>query len=176
VRHLQSKKYATIMTDWEAFLASPPTPAASATQAPRPIFRVARKRIRKKCRAVVKLGAQLLKHPDDQRLHQLRIECKKLRYLLEFFSSLFASDDISPVIKALRRLQDNLGEFHDACVQQESLHTFANDWRSTTPANRRTLQAIDSLIGRLEGDKQTLVEAFSGLFSNFAASTSDVSL
>ena len=173
VRHLRSKKYATIMTDWEAFLSSPPEPAASATQAARPILSVARKRIRKKCRAVVNLGAQLIDHPDDKSLHQLRIECKKLRYLLEFFSSLFAADDITPLIKGLRRLQDNLGDFHDACVQQEALHTFANDWLSATPESRRTLRAIDSLIGDLEGDKQTLREALSGLFTNFAASTSD---
>jgi CHAD domain-containing protein len=175
VRHLRSKKYATIMTDWEAFLTSLPEPAASAAQAARPILSVARKRIRKKCRAVVKLGTQLqlIDHPDDKSLHQLRIECKKLRYLLEFFSSLFVADDIAPLIKSLRRLQDNLGDFHDACVQQEALHTLANDWLSTTPESRRTLRAIDSLIGCLEGDKQTLGEAFSGLFSNFAASISE---
>ena len=172
VRHLRSKKYATIMTDWEAFLTSPPEPDASATQAARPILSVARKRIRKKCRAVVKSGTQLSDHPDDKSLHQLRIECKKLRYLLEFFSSLFETDDITPLIKSLRRLQDNLGDFHDACVQQEALHAFANDWLSTTPESRRTLRAIDSLIGCLEGDKQKLGEAFSGLFSNFAASSS----
>lgn len=173
VRHLQSKKYATIMTDWEAFLTSPPEAAASATHAARPILSVARKRIRKKCRAVVKLGTQLIDHPDDKSLHQLRIECKKLRYLLEFFSSLFETDDITPLIKSLRRLQDNLGDFHDTCVQQEALHAFANDWLSTTPESRRTLRAIDSLIGCLEGDKQRLGEAFSGLFSNFAASSSE---
>jgi CHAD domain-containing protein len=161
------------MTDWEAFLASPPEPAASAPQAARPILSVARKRIRKKCRAVVKLGTQLIDHSDDKSLHQLRIECKKLRYLLEFFSSLFVTDGIAPLIKSLRRLQDNLGDFHDACVQQEALHAFANDWLSTTPESRRTLWAIDSLIGCLEGDKQTLGEAFSGLFSNFAASISE---
>ena len=173
VRHLRSKKYATMMTDWETFLASPPEPAASATHAARPILSVARKRIRKKCRAVVKLGTQLLiDHLDDKSLHQLRIECKKLRYLLEFFSSLFVTDDIAPLIKSLRRLQDNLGDFHDACVQQEALHAFANEWLSTTPESRRTLRAIDSLIGCLEEDKQRLGEAFSGLFSNFAASIS----
>jgi CHAD domain-containing protein len=173
VRHLRSKKYATIMTDWEAFLAVSPEPAASATQAARPIFNVARKRIRKKCRAVVKSGAQLLDDSDDQRLHQLRIECKKLRYLLEFFSSLFAVDEIAPLIKCLRRLQDNLGDFHDACVQQAVLHTFANDWRCATPESRCTLRAIDSLIGGLEGDKQILRVAFSGLFTQFAASASE---
>jgi CHAD domain-containing protein len=163
-----------MMTDWKTFLASPPEPAASATHAARPILSVARKRIRKKCRAVVKLGTQLLiDHLDDKSLHQLRIECKKLRYLLEFFSSLFVTDDIAPLIKSLRRLQDNLGDFHDACVQQEALHAFANEWLSTTPESRRTLRAIDSLIGCLEGDKQRLSEAFPGLFSNFAASSSE---
>ena len=171
VRNLKSKKYATIMTAWEAFLDMPPDSTDTGRLATQPILQVARKRIRKRHRAVIQLGTQLTQHVDDDLMHDLRIECKKLRYLLEFFASLFAEDDITPLIKQLRRLQDNLGDFHDACVQQDSLHTFAEDWMSTTPESRRTLRAIDSLIGLLESDKQTFREDFARLFNAFAAST-----
>ncbi len=172
VRQLKSKRYATIMTDWETFLHSPSAAVDdSAPLATQPISRVARKRIRKRHRAVIDLGTQLIHKADDDLMHELRIECKKLRYLLEFFASLFSESDITPLIKQLRRLQDNLGEFHDACVQQESLHTLATDWMAPTLESRRTLRAIDSLIGLLESDKQTFREDFARLFSAFAAST-----
>ena len=55
---------------------------------------------------------------DDEVVHRLRIHCKKLRYLMEFFSPLFSDSDIKPLIKALKGLQDRLGNFNDYSVQQ----------------------------------------------------------
>jgi CHAD domain-containing protein len=39
---------------------------------------------------VVQLGTDLLAETDSQRLHALRIACKKLRYVLEFFAAFTA--------------------------------------------------------------------------------------
>ena len=58
--------------------------------------------------------------PDDA-VHALRIETKKLRYLMELFSELFPPDDMKRLIKHLKGLQDNLGRFNDFSVQQEFL-------------------------------------------------------
>ena len=88
VRRLDSKTYANILHRWEAFLAQPPAGDTAAANASRPIIEVVRKRLRRRCRSVVQLGTQLLAETDDQRLHALRIACKKLRYVLEFFVSL----------------------------------------------------------------------------------------
>ena len=57
----------------------------------------------------------------DSAVHDLRIECKKLRYLLELFSELFPKNEIKQLIKYLKVLQDNLGRFNDYSVQQEYL-------------------------------------------------------
>ena len=57
----------------------------------------------------------------DSKLHKLRIECKKLRYLIEFFSSLYAQTKIVLIIRQLKELQDKLGVFNDLSVQQEKL-------------------------------------------------------
>jgi CHAD domain-containing protein len=48
-------------------------------------------------------------------IHALRIECKKLRYLLEFFSEALGRG-ASETIEALVALQDHTGELHDADV------------------------------------------------------------
>ncbi len=49
-------------------------------------------------------------------LHDLRIACKRLRYLLEIFAIAFA-EDLEPFIDEVKGLQDLLGDIHDCDVQ-----------------------------------------------------------
>lgn len=49
-------------------------------------------------------------------LHDMRIACKRLRYLLEIFGVAFG-DDLEPFIEEVSTLQDILGDIHDCDVQ-----------------------------------------------------------
>ena len=49
-------------------------------------------------------------------LHDLRIACKRLRYLLEIFAIAFTTD-LEPFIDEVKGLQDLLGDIHDCDVQ-----------------------------------------------------------
>jgi CHAD domain-containing protein len=49
-------------------------------------------------------------------LHDMRIACKRLRYLLEIFSCAFTTD-LAPFLDEVKGLQDLLGEIHDRDVQ-----------------------------------------------------------
>jgi CHAD domain-containing protein len=49
-----------------------------------------------------------------KKLHELRKDCKKLRYLLELISD--QDKDIDKTVKQLDGLQDILGEIHDSDV------------------------------------------------------------
>ena len=167
IRRLQSKSYADLLRRWEAFLDQPPVDTPSAMNASRPILDVAQERIRRKCRRVKKVGQQVLTTPDEQELHMLRIECKKLRYLLEFFFKMLPEKQVTRLIKQLRTLQDNLGRYNDVCVQQEALRNFATTVRASDSPASNTLRAIDSLVGTLETEKQTLQQAFPELFRTF---------
>ena len=89
--------------------------------------------------------------PISQALHDLRIECKKLRDVMAFFTHLLPQDD--------------LGDFHDAPVQPHMLHDMAEHF--TERPHRRTVRAIDTL----EPDKQRLRGEFRDLFTRFAAET-----
>lgn len=52
---------------------------------------------------------------DNEALHQLRIDCKKLRYASEFFAPLYG-EPIRDFIGHLKVLQDLLGTLHDTAV------------------------------------------------------------
>ena len=169
VRRLRSKTYADILARWEAFLVQPPAPDASAANASRPILAVARKRLRRRCRSVVQLGTDLLAEPDGQSLHALRIACKKLRYVLEFFVSLFPGKNTAILVEHLRTLQDHLGRWHDIVVQQEDLHHFAMTFAGPDQQAHNTLRAIYSLIHILEAEKQTVGQMLPAMFTAFAA-------
>jgi CHAD domain len=49
-------------------------------------------------------------------LHDMRIACKRLRYLLEIFDVAFRSD-LDPFLEQVKQLQDILGDIHDCDVQ-----------------------------------------------------------
>lgn len=55
---------------------------------------------------------------DMERLHRLRIACKKLRYLIEMFDSLFDREKSKTYLGVLADLQDVLGRFNDHTVAQ----------------------------------------------------------
>lgn len=102
-----------------------PSPAADLPVGPL-VFRCIIKRYRKIRKIAAGIGAET----PDEVVHQLRIECKKLRYLMEFFSELIPRDEGAALQKLLRRLQGRLGEFNDASVQQKSLLDYREQKKS----------------------------------------------
>lgn len=97
--------------------------------------------------------AALLIGPDtpDEQVHDLRIRCKKLRYLIEFFSPVFSKPALNKLLKPLKRLQDNLGLFNDYSVQQESLHAFLQKTGGKDGPDLAIAQSVGALIAVLHG-------------------------
>jgi len=166
---LASKAYKQILKDWEVFLKSPPDGPPAAANARVPIAVVARKRIFRRYRIIIKNSQQSLENTDDAAMHVLRIECKKLRYLMEFFSSLFPCAKMSALIGQLRKLQDNLGDFHDICVQQEYLINISDELPIIDRQSKKALVAIGSLIETLDGERKIIKDAFTETFTEFAS-------
>lgn len=170
IQGLDSEGYSQILADWETFLNMPPQDTPNTPNANRPIKEVAQQRINKRYRGAIKLGNRIIAMRDYEQLHYLRIECKKLRYLMEFFSSLFHTKKITTLINQLKKLQDNLGDYNDLCMQQEYLLNIANEIDTSEPESKMTLLAIGSLIGSMEDERQRVRESFDQIFSKFAAS------
>ena len=66
IRGLKSKRYATILKDWETFLDTSPQDSPAAANAEVSIITLARKRIFKKYQSVVKAGNRISESADDQ--------------------------------------------------------------------------------------------------------------
>ena len=80
---------------------------------------------------VCRIARKIDQSTPDEEIHELRIQCKKLRYLMEFFAGLFPQRMLKDLIKPLKRLQDNLGNFNDFSVQQDSLQAFLNSYANS---------------------------------------------
>ncbi len=170
VINLDSKRYEKIIHNWEQFLNEPSVIADTTFNAELQIIDVSRKRIYKIYKNILKKGKLCLKDKQDEKLHALRIQCKKLRYLMEFFSSLFPAKKINALIKQLKSFQDNLGLFNDLCVQQEYLLDISEELLKTDIKSSKTLNAIGSLIGMFDREKQVVKDAFDRSFNDYASS------
>lgn len=77
------------------------------------MLRRSRKRLQKRGRHFSQLNVQ--------KRHRMRIAAKKLRYATEFFQSICGQKRTGKYVKALSRLQDELGALNDAAVAQDLL-------------------------------------------------------
>ena len=127
VRGLRSARFTGLMADWRSALEAAARPSAG----PEPdVGSLAADRIARAHRRVVRLGSALTRTgaghgPSGTDLHSLRKKCKELRYLLEFFGSLYDPPAYRRAVKNLKGLQDCLGEFQDGEVQREAIRRFA---------------------------------------------------
>lgn len=167
VRQLDSSRCQSLLADWEAFLQQP-AELDGAPNAGRPIAEVASERIWKVYRRVIKEGLAIDQATPAEALHDLRIRCKKLRYLMEFFRGLYDPAKIGKLIKALKQLQDNLGDFNDYEVQQMSLAGFGEDMQRRGAAPAETLMAMGRLIEHLAAGQQRERDHFAERFARFS--------
>jgi CHAD domain-containing protein len=109
--------------------------------------------------------------PTATELHALRKRCKELRYLLEFFGSLYDSAAYGRALRELRGLQDCLGEFQDGEVQRDAVRVFAGQMLEGPALGAElaaTLLAMGELTARLHQRQRRARETLAGRFSEFA--------
>jgi inorganic triphosphatase YgiF len=93
----------------------------------------ARQTLERRSRQVLKHG-KVLAGEDVAQLHALRIACKKLRYSIDMFGSLFGASRSKPYVAALASLQDILGTLNDIAVAHRLLNELDNAARHDTLA------------------------------------------
>jgi len=168
VQLLDTQRYQSLLTQWQDFLEQPLSEDTERPEGATPILDLASRRIWRSCRKVLKRGDAIKPETPPEALHRLRIECKKLRYLLEFFRSLYPENEMMPLITALKRLQDNLGDFNDLEVQQATLKQFAQTMLAEKIGTVKSLMAMGRLVERLEHRQVEERQIFHKRFARFS--------
>jgi CHAD domain-containing protein len=166
---LDSERYRRLAEQWRAFLTEAPAGSLLARNAERPAREVASERIWEVYRRMVKRGCAIGSDTSAAALHDIRIRGKKLRYLLEFFRSLYSEEAIARLVAELKRLQDNLGDFNDYRVQRQSLERFAAEMAEEGSAPVRTQLAMGRLLALLEAGQAAERSRFAKRFHRFAS-------
>jgi CHAD domain-containing protein len=115
---------------------------------------------------IIKEGEMLTAVDPDDKFHSLRISCKKLRYLLEFFGPLYPQLLVNKAVKQLKKLQDNLGEFNDYSVQIDTLNQLLD---SSGSKKSEFIKTVAGLISVLDYKMHQLRDEFYTLFADFSS-------
>ncbi|MEJ2055228.1 MAG: CHAD domain-containing protein [Calditrichaceae bacterium] len=170
VRFIKSIHFKNILSSWIKFLR---TDIAEIKGLPlaanKAIVEIAKPVIYKQLMKVLSLGSKIGEKSEDAKLHELRLECKKLRYLLEFFVSLFPKRNMDKFIGHLKALQDNLGSFNDYSIQQEFLHNYLSGMPLKSGKNKQSIAAMGALIGTLNYCQQKVRREFTSSYAQFAS-------
>lgn len=169
VEYVNTAEYSGTINSWEEFLNSPDKEELHGEKADAPVIELALSHIRKRYKKSLKLGAKITDESPDSDLHTLRIECKKLRYFMEFFESLFPEKDIKEAISHLKGLQDNLGEYNDLHVQQETLKSYISKLGSDNESEKEIIASAGGLISQLYRQHRQIRSEFKKRFEDFSS-------
>ena len=167
VRKLKSPHFHKLLREWQRFLDAPVPAHPTAVNARLPAIEIANQRIWKMLKRVRREGRAIAPDSHPEALHELRKSCKKLRYLMEFFQSLYPGRSLKAQIKVLKVLLDNLGNFQDLAVQADKLGDIAQKMSDSGQAGVDTLLAMGALVGGLLERQQQARLEFACIFSEF---------
>jgi len=181
-RYLSSPEFHGKIDLWKQFL----TPNENNPWGPEagfPLRKVISSIISKRFIKIMKLGKDINISTPVKKIHRLRIESKKLRYIIEGFRDLYPEKEMNRLIRNFKKMQDNLGQFNDYAIQAEFvLDVIRHHKKKKTIPIPGYLAALGSLTGTLnqlsyntrtqiEGDFKTFnskenIQSFNNLFGD----------
>ena len=168
VEQFRSERYQSIIDDWRQLLATMDFRKRPVRYADQPIIKIARKTIWKSYKKVIRQGQAIDDNSPPEALHSLRKSCKKLRYLLEAFHSLFPRKEMKWVLGQLKTLQRLLGEYQDLHVHSITLRFFGREMHKEMEVNEMTDQTIEALGCGFDEKQEVLRKEAMLNFSSFA--------
>jgi CHAD domain-containing protein len=103
---------------------------------------------------------EAIENPPVETLHALRIDCKRLRYLLEFFQGVLGRGT-APLIDLTVRAQDHLGLLHDATVAADTVRQYLAEH---TPVEAGDLAAAAAYLSDIQSEIQARRDSFSDIW------------
>ena len=118
---LDSTRYQRMVTDWKAFLESPIPAVPQAEYAHDSLATAVARRAARLSKRIARNAKAIDERTAAERIHAIRIDAKKLRYLVDAAAACYSPADVKCILAALRKLQRALGDFNDAHVQETLL-------------------------------------------------------
>ena len=166
-RNLGSPEMQALVDDWHRILEAEAPPGEPGWFADLPVEPVASARIWRMYKKVLKAGRSITWDGPPEAMHELRKDCKKLRYLIEFFRALYPDQKLKGLIRTLKALLDNLGEFQDLEVQADKLKAYASEFATDGIQGVPTVMAIGALVADLLRNQQAAHARFADCFAQF---------
>jgi CHAD domain-containing protein len=167
-RLLRSESYQQLKTRLSDYLSTPLPAKTTLSNAKRPVLETANKRIWKCYKRVLKQGKAITGASPADDLHTLRKSCKKLRYLIKFFVSLYPTSKIKPLVESLKQLQDMLGEYQDLYIHQNFFADLRRQLNEQSPLSSATDQALACLIAAFKTRRTQTRARFREVFHTFS--------
>jgi CHAD domain-containing protein len=113
---LCSPKHKQFMKSWQDFLSAVPV-STRIKYARRPIADIAGDLVGETLRNVMKKMNKIHAGSSDRKIHKLRISCKRLRYMLDYFLIFSTKSVHQKLPEQLKAIQDELGKYQDLIIQ-----------------------------------------------------------
>jgi CHAD domain-containing protein len=113
---------------------------------------------------------EILSAATIEQLHELRIEFKRLRYIVEFFREVLG-EEAKLIIDEIKDVQDHLGDLNDADVACQILSDFLDEWESrqqNIPLNEReNPEPIVAYLAARHAERHHLMTTFGETWRHF---------
>ena len=163
---LSDPKYQKQLAEWEQFLKQPLSKKDAGSNANKTIKQLADQRIWKVYKRLLHEGNAIQESSPAEALHDLRKICKKLRYLMEFFQSLYPEKELKVVLRALKGFQSVLGDFQDYETQEVNLKQFSEEMMDKD-VQANTFLAMGVLVQHLDNMRREARDDFAEQFDLF---------
>lgn len=152
---LNSAYYHTNLSKWQALITIPSI-EHTRPYSHLPIQKLADQRIWKIYRRIRQQARTISISTHPTILHELRKDMKKLRYLMEFFQSLYPKAELKHALKVLKSWQELLGDLQDYAVQEQAMQGFREEMRNDSRTPQATLLALGQLLQELAQQKEAV--------------------
>ncbi|MFT5449713.1 MAG: CHAD domain-containing protein [Gammaproteobacteria bacterium] len=164
---LASSQFRRRWRAWVQFANAAAPRASRQVLGAQPIAIVAPQLLAKRARAIERKGRQINAESSVEAYHNLRKNCKFLRYMIDAYS-FYLSKPIPPrTIKRLKVLQELLGEYQDLDVHQTALSDLQRRMQQQDLLSVETHRAIEVLQASLRQRAERVRARFPEDFSAF---------
>jgi len=133
----------------------------------KPVSRVADELLREINQQTLKQGKALTRNSEAEALHDLRKTFKQLRYLMDFFSSLYPMVELRALTQSMADIQDDLGVFNDRHFQMAMVQAFIEQ-----SEDEGAISIADQLIQILQQQQDDAAKDFKDSFKKYASAAS----